>query len=235
VFQRDLPGEALVPEEILSLLAGGNQLRLEKEDHMLRSITTRTAGLAIVILAIWGGVIPFVGPYFHFTLGPDQTWTWTTARLYLSVLPAIGALVGGLWLMGAGPWASGRVGALLALASGIWFAVGPDLSYLWHTGGQLGAAHGTLTRQAMERLGLHTGLGVVIAALAAFALPSAVGWTRRKEAVPATEPGYPAAAAHPATDGAPGAAAEPGTAAEPAPVGVGATSDSGTPAEHVGV
>jgi hypothetical protein len=29
---------------------------------MLRSITTRVAGLAILILGIWGGIIPFVGP-----------------------------------------------------------------------------------------------------------------------------------------------------------------------------
>jgi hypothetical protein len=36
---------------------------------MLRSISTRTAALAIVVLAICGGLIPFVGPYFHFHPG----------------------------------------------------------------------------------------------------------------------------------------------------------------------
>lgn len=178
---------------------------------MLRSISTRTAGLAIVVLAIWGGLIPFVGPYFHFTLGPDHTWTWTTARLYLSVLPAAGAMIGGLWLLGAGPWASGRLGALLALLSGIWFAVGPEMSTLWHHGSQLGAAHGTLVVQAMERLGLHSGLGAVIAALAGFALPSAVG--RRR--VPAEPAGPPTTAYEPATQVGP----EPATEVAPAPAG----------------
>lgn len=206
---------------------------------MLRSVSTRTAGLAIVILAIWGGLIPFVGPYFHFTLGPDRTWTWTAARFYLSVLPAIGALIGGLWLMGAGPWASGRVGALLALLSGVWFAVGPELSTLWQHGGQLGAAHGTPVVQAMERLGLHSGLGVVIAALAGFALPSAVGYRR----VPAQTVATPTATAAPAT-AAPATAVAPG-AATPATAAADGTAQpagepTGVPAgsptrQHVGV
>jgi hypothetical protein len=147
---------------------------------MLRSVSTRLTGLTILVLGIWGGLIPFVGPYFHFTLGPDHAWTWTTGRLWLSVLPAIAAVVGGLWLLGAGPWASGRIGALLALLAGIWFTIGPDLSILWHTGGQLGAGHGSTTVQMLERLSFHTGLGVVIAALAGFALPGVVGLRARR-------------------------------------------------------
>jgi hypothetical protein len=193
---------------------------------MLRSISTRTAGLAIVVLAIWGGLIPFVGPYFHFTLGPDHTWTWTTARLYLSVLPAVGALIGGLWLVGAGPWASGRVGAVLALLSGIWFAVGPEMSTLWHHGGQLGAAHGTLVVQAMERLGLHSGLGAVIAALAGFALPSAVG--RRR--VPAEAVETPTTSYEPATEVRHEPATEVAPAAEGRTTADGETAQMRTPA-----
>jgi hypothetical protein len=141
---------------------------------MLRSVATRLAGLTILILGIWGGIIPFVGPYFHFTLGPDHAWTWTTGRLWLSVLPSIAAVIGGLWLLEAGPWASGRIGALLALVAGIWFVVGPELSILWHPGGQVGLAHGSTTVQMLERLSFHAGLGVLIAALAGYALPRAL-------------------------------------------------------------
>src|SRR5205823_11624301 len=137
----------------------------------MRSITTRLAGVAIVVLGLWGGLVPFVGPYFHYSLGPTSTWTWTTGRLYLDVLPAIAAVIGGLMLMFSGPWATGRIGALLALGAGIWFAIGPDLSYLWQTGGAAGVAHGGQTVRALEPLGYHTGLGVLIAALAAYALP----------------------------------------------------------------
>jgi hypothetical protein len=151
---------------------------------MLRSVTTRAVGLTILILGIWGGVIPFVGPYFHFTLGPDHTWTWTAARLYLSVLPAIAAVIGGLLLVGAGPWAAGRLGALLALVAGVWFAIGPDLSLIWRAGGELGAGVGSQTRVALERLSFHTGLGVLIVALAAFALPGVVLAYRARRAAP---------------------------------------------------
>lgn len=211
---------------------------------MFRHVTTRLCGLIIVIAGIWGGLIPFLGPTFHFTLGPDQTWHWTAARLWLSVLPALAAVLGGLILMGRGPRLSGRFGALLALAGGVWFAIGPDVSMLWNHGvSQQGVAHGqhAITRM-LEYLTLHSGIGVLITALAAYSLPGAptsVAGRRRvaaDEAVAGTgrEPvaareAEPVAAgtagAEPVADRAAtepvgnGAAAEPpadGTAAEPA-------------------
>jgi hypothetical protein len=39
-------------------------------------------------------------------------------------------VLGGLILMGRGPHLSGRFGALVALAGGVWFAIGPDVSRL---------------------------------------------------------------------------------------------------------
>lgn len=145
---------------------------------MFRHVTTRLSGLVILIAGIWGGLIPFLGPYFHFTLGPDHAWTWTTGRLWLSVIPAAAAVLGGLILMGGGPRLSGRFGALIALAGGVWFAIGPDVSMLWNHGvSQVGAAHGqhTITRM-LERLTLHSGLGVLITAFAAYALPGATAY-----------------------------------------------------------
>jgi hypothetical protein len=145
---------------------------------MLRSVTTRLAGLAILVAGVWGGLIPFVGPYFHFTLGPDHTWTWTSGRLYLDVLPAAAAVLGGLILLSSGPRIAGRIGALLALAGGIWFAVGPDVSRLWHSGGAQGIAHGGGGRRTLEYLTFHSGLGVLIVALAAYALPGLLALRR---------------------------------------------------------
>jgi hypothetical protein len=101
---------------------------------MYRHVTTRIAGLVILIAGIWGGLIPFVGPYFHFVLGPDHAWRWTNGRLWLDVLAAV---LGGLILMGGGPRLSGRFGALIALAGGAWFAVGPDVSMLWNHRGRV--------------------------------------------------------------------------------------------------
>jgi hypothetical protein len=141
---------------------------------LFRHLTTRVAGLAILVLGIWGGIIAFVGPYFSFTLGPDHTWTWTMGRLWLDVLPAIAAVFGGLTLLAGGPRISGRFGALMALLAGAWFAIGPSLSEIWHIGGAQGIGHGTATVQGLEMLSMHTGLGVVVAALAAYALPGYV-------------------------------------------------------------
>lgn len=138
----------------------------------MRSATTRFSGLIILLLGIWGGAIPYVGPYFNFTIGPDKTWTWTTGRLWLSLLPAIAAVIGGLMLMVSGPRLGGRLGALLALAGGIWLVIGPTLSALWYPHAQEGLAHGGRYVQMFEHLSFHTGLGALITALAAFALPS---------------------------------------------------------------
>jgi hypothetical protein len=146
---------------------------------MFRSVTTRLSGLIVLIAGIWGGLIPFVGPYFHFALGPDHAWRWTSGRLYLDILPAVAAVLGGLLLLGAGPWLSGRIGALLALAGGIWFAVGPDVSRLWHSGGAQGLAHGHGGKRMLEYLTFHSGLGVLITALAAYALPGIVATRHR--------------------------------------------------------
>lgn len=145
---------------------------------MFRHVTTRLSGLVILVAGLWGGLIPFLGPWFHFTLGPDHAWRWTTGRLWLDVIPAAVAVVGGVILMGGGPRLSGRFGALIALAAGIWFAVGPDVSRLWNHGlTQQGATHGrhVITR-VLEVVTLHTGLGVLIVAFAAYALPGATAY-----------------------------------------------------------
>ena len=143
----------------------------------MRSFSTRAAGLLIVVLGAWGALVPFVGPYFHFALGPTHSWTWTSGRLWLSVVPGVVAVIGGLMLITAGPRASGKLGALLALAAGIWFAIGPDVSLLWNSSGAQGAAHGSVGIRALEMIAYHTGLGAVIAAVAGYALPGVL--TRR--------------------------------------------------------
>jgi hypothetical protein len=137
----------------------------------MRSLSTRAAGLLILILGVWGGLVPFIAPYFHFALGPDKSWTWTSGRLFLSVIPAAVAVLGGLMLIGAGSHASARPGALLAIAAGVWFAIGPDVSHLWNSAGAVGAAHGSTGIRTLEMVAYHSGLGAVIAALGGYALP----------------------------------------------------------------
>src|SRR5438270_425131 len=159
----------------------------------MRHLSTRAAGLLILILGAWGGLVPFIGPAFHFALGPNHSWTWTSGRLWLSVIPGIVAVIGGLMLLGAGPRPSGKLGALLALAAGIWFAVGPEVSILWNSAGAAGVPHGSRCIRVLELLTYHTLLGVIIAALAGYALPGLE--TRRAAAEAEAEAGVGAAGA----------------------------------------
>jgi hypothetical protein len=125
-------------------------------------------GLLVALLGIWGGVIPFVGPYFHYAFTPDKAWTYTTGRLYLEILPGAGALLGGLILMGARSRHAALLGSLLAIASGAWFALGNVFAPLWTVANPAGgpASTGTLMR-ILEQVGFFTGLGIVIVLIAA--------------------------------------------------------------------
>jgi hypothetical protein len=176
---------------------------------MFRGVTTRVSGFVILIAGLWGGLVPFVGPYFHFALGPNHSWTWTSGRFWLSVLPAIVAVIGGAMLIASGPRVSGRVGALLALAAGVWFAVGPDVSLLWHSGGAQGVAHGRKLTRMAELVTYHTGLGVLITAFAAYSLPRATVVSPVAAEPTADTPATAAPARAPAETDAPAADREP--------------------------
>ena len=57
------------------------------------------SGFLLVLLGIWGAIIPFIGPYFHYAYTPDTNWTYTTARLWLEILPGAAVFLGGVLLM----------------------------------------------------------------------------------------------------------------------------------------
>src|ERR1700742_747360 len=137
---------------------------------VLRGPRSRGAltGALLVLLGIWGGLIAFVGPYFHYAYTPDKAWTYTTGRLYLEILPGAGALLGGLILMAARGRHSVLFGSLLAIASGAWFALGNIFAPLWTVANPAGgpASTGTVMRIA-EQIGFFSGLGIVIVMIAA--------------------------------------------------------------------
>jgi hypothetical protein len=125
-------------------------------------------GLLLMLLAVWGGFIPFVGPYFSFGFGSTATWNYTSDRLWLSILPAIAVFVGGLILLISAARPVAMIGSWLAIAGGLWFIVGTTIAPLW-TGGP-GRALGGQTRQIAEHLSFFQGLGGIIVLLAAMAL-----------------------------------------------------------------
>jgi hypothetical protein len=133
--------------------------------------TGALSGVLIVLLGVWGALIPFIGPYFHYAFGSYQTWDYTTSRLWLEIVPGVVAVIGGLMLLTGARRTEGIVGGCLAVAAGIWFAIGPVVALLWHyVPNPTGAPMGGHTRQMLEFVGYFYGLGVAITGLAAFAM-----------------------------------------------------------------
>jgi hypothetical protein len=128
-------------------------------------------GLLLVILGLWGGLIPFLGPYFNYAIGPNHAWTWKTGRLWLDILPAAAVFFGGLILIASATRPRAHLGGWLALIGGLWFVVGPVLSMLWNHGvPQTGVAFGGDARRTVEWIGYYYGLGAACTMLASFAL-----------------------------------------------------------------
>jgi len=163
------------------------------------------SGFLLVLLGLWGALIPFVGPYFHYAYTPDTAWTYNTARLWLEILPGAAVFLGGILLIIATGRHIALFGALLAAAAGAWFTLGPILSPLWNHHVPLGGspAGTTVFLRIMEQLGFYSALGVVIVFIASAAfgrilsVPSGIP---ALETVPATET-IPAAETMPARTG----------------------------------
>jgi hypothetical protein len=127
------------------------------------------SGVLLVLLGVWGALIPFVGPYFDYAYTPDNTWDYTTGRFLLEVLPGIGTVLGGLLVLGSANRVAAMLGGWLAALSGAWFVLGIPLMTIWD-GPTVGEPVGDTTQQVLEYVGFFAGLGVVIVFLAAFAL-----------------------------------------------------------------
>lgn len=129
-------------------------------------------GLLLVLLGVWGALIPLVGPMFRYAYTPDTAWTLTTGRLWLEVVPGAAAALGGLGVLLAAHRAAGVFWAWIAALAGGWFLVGPAISRLWNHGeAAIGNPVGPSTlARVVQEIGFMTGLGVAIVFLAAVAL-----------------------------------------------------------------
>ena len=137
----------------------------------IRKSRSIVLGVLLILLGVWGGLAPFVGPYFHFAYTPDTPWHYTHARLWLEVVPAAVAVVGGMLVLASTSRLLAAAGAILAVLAGGWFVVGTVVNAIWHRLGTPGVPVGTSpTRIVGEQLGLFTGLGLVIVLCAALAL-----------------------------------------------------------------
>ncbi len=148
------------------------------------------SGLLLVLLGIWGALIPFVGPYFRYAYSPDRAWVATSGRMWLEVLPGVVALVGGVVVLISRFRPAAVFGAWLAAVAGAWFAVGELIAGRWARLPKVGAPVGGPARAVLEQIGFFTGLGVVIVFVAALALGRFTVIAARDAA--AAAPGEPA-------------------------------------------
>ena len=134
----------------------------------MRRATTRLAGLLLVLLGAWGGVVAFVGPRLGYRMDTASAWQWTTARWELHAAPGAAVVLAGLLLL-AGSVAAARLGALLGVLGGMWFVVGPLFASLWlGTNAETKVASNALS-EAARPLGYHYGTGLLIVTFAAYA------------------------------------------------------------------
>jgi len=127
------------------------------------------SGSLLVLLGIWGALIPFIGPYFNYAYAPDQAWTATSGRVWLDILPGVVTLAGGLVVLLSRFRPAVVFASWVAAVAGAWFAVGYLIASHW-AGVPAPTPVGGAARQALEQLGFFTGLGVVIVFVAALAL-----------------------------------------------------------------
>jgi hypothetical protein len=128
------------------------------------------SGSLLVLLGVWGALIPFIGPYFNYAYTPDSAWTATSGRMWLDVLPGVVTLAGGLVVLLSRFRPAALFGSWLAALAGAWFAVGDLIAGHWAGLPAPGTPVGGAARSALEQLGFFTGLGVAIVFVAALAL-----------------------------------------------------------------
>jgi hypothetical protein len=128
-------------------------------------------GLCLVVLGIWGAIIPFVGPYFHYAFINLQKWHFTYGRLWLDIIPGAATFFAGLLLLGAANRGTALFAGWMAAVAGAWYVVGPQISRFWNHGlVQAGHPFGGHTRQTLEQLGYFYALGAAILLLAGIAI-----------------------------------------------------------------
>lgn len=153
-------------------------------------------GVLLIVLGAWGGLAPFVGPYFHLGYAPDATWHYNTARLYYSIAPGGAVLLGGLLVALTRNRAVGIVGGVLAILGGVWFIGGVHFMIdVLHRSVPLGTA---LVRAGMsvptwlylDSLALFVGLGAIVLFVGGLSIGRFSMVSARDVAVEAEAEGY---------------------------------------------
>ncbi|MBV9660622.1 MAG: hypothetical protein JO337_05650 [Acidimicrobiales bacterium] len=149
-------------------------------------------GILTVLVAAWGAIGVFIGPAFDWTPTSDSSWTWNTQNWMLHLLPGAVAFVGGLMILMASPrrLAGGRsvidLAALMVVACGAWFVIGPALWATFESGTPFQGAGPT--NEFWYQLGSSLGPGLVLAFLGGMALKAGIARPGMAVAEPVDEP-----------------------------------------------
>jgi hypothetical protein len=128
------------------------------------------SGFLLILLGLWGALIPFVGPYFDFAFTPDNEWVWTAARGWLEVLPGAVTVLGGFLLLSSRNRFTAMLGGWLTVIAGAWFVVGRALAGPLSLGDAGAPVAATETERVVRELAYFYGLGALIVFLGAIAL-----------------------------------------------------------------
>jgi len=132
-------------------------------------------GVLLVLLGLWGGLAPFIGPYVHFGYTPDTSWHYDSGRLYFSVIPGAAALLGGLLVLATRNRGVGVFGGILSALGGAWFVAGTAfviyvLKKSIAVGVPIVPAGAVPLRTYLEQIALFTGVGLLILFVGALAI-----------------------------------------------------------------
>src|SRR5260370_141951 len=129
------------------------------------------SGVLLILLGAWGGLVPFVGPYFRYAYMPAAAWHFTLGRLWLEIVPGAAAVLGGVLVAVSARRLPAGGGAVLAALGGGWFVVGRAVTMLWpHLGVPGSPARTSVRRAVLQELRFFTGPCTGIAFFAALAL-----------------------------------------------------------------
>lgn len=152
-------------------------------------------GLLVILLGAWGGIVPFVGPIFGYRSTHSGSFAWTAPHVLLYLIPGAVAMFFGLVLLGAAMERRARfsvskeLAALVIMACGSWFVLGPAVWPIFSSSAVFGSTTGALAR-FVNFLGYNLGPGLLLAAFGAMALvrPVPRGYLISPGAVPSTVP-----------------------------------------------
>lgn len=168
-----------------------------------RPVGVALTGLTALIVGAWGALAGYVGPYFGFRPVAAHVWAGGWANGLLHLLPGAVAAAAGLMLMAMGPARRSVRGgafvlpALLLLAAGAWFVIGPAAWPTFRTGAPFQTAV-TATRNLLNIAGASYAPGLVLVMLGGMALKAGM-----VPAVAVDDPYTPAEAAVPRAEAAP--------------------------------